>query len=450
MINKSIPSYQFAPEDASGMAREWSGIASALPRKLFALLFCLLFVGVGNAWGDSSYTLGWGTASGSAGTYTNFTAISGTVTGIVSFTTDQNDAAAPAYNGTSNELRLYFNNGGNGGSITLTPASGKIITGFVMTTTTAPDVKYSVDGGSATSVSVSSNTYIVTGISAYTSVTIQNVNTTNTQLRITTIQISYTNAPSYSVTWLVNGANWNTGHGSPTTSVYAGQKVTDLPTEPTSAACDNSKVFVGWTNSAYSHATDAPTVLFKTASASPTVSANTTYYAVFATATAANKTVTYPISSLGNFGTPTGTTPAGSSASIDETYTTTKQMTGGNSQTVTLTGWGTTNITSITLSMKSNKSGGAGKLSYSTNSGSTYNYIVGSSSKGVAFNNSAWYGAWSQDYVDVTKTVNITGVANNTIKIKIEVVFIVNHIHLLIPDITTQIMQLLAVPHLLQ
>ena len=34
-----------SPEDASGMAREWSGIASALPRKLFALLFCLLFVG---------------------------------------------------------------------------------------------------------------------------------------------------------------------------------------------------------------------------------------------------------------------------------------------------------------------------------------------------------------------------------------------------------------------
>ncbi len=376
-----------------------------------------------SAWADSSYTIGWGTASGTAGTYTNFTTTSGNVTNIVSFTTAQNDGTtSPTYNSNNNDLRLYYGSStdGNGGSITLTPASGKVITGFVMTTSTSPSVKYSVDGGSATSVSVSSNTYTVSSISAYSSVTIQNVNTTNTQLRIKTIQISYTTAPSYSVTWLVNGENWNTGHGTPSTSVYAGSKVTDLPTEPTTAACDNSKVFVGWTNSSYSHASDAPTVLFKAASAAPTVSANTTYYAVFATATAASKTVTYPISLLDNFGTPSGTAPAGSSASIAETYTTTKQMTEGNSQTVTLTGWGTTNITNITLSMKSNKSSGAGKLSYSTNSGSTYSYIVGSSSAGVAFNNASWYGAWSQSYVDISKTVNFTGTANNTIKIKIE------------------------------
>ncbi|MBQ7531488.1 MAG: hypothetical protein IJT12_07250 [Paludibacteraceae bacterium] len=387
----------------------------SLGSRVVAVLCLLLTIGVGNAWGDSTYTLGWGTATGSSGTYTNFTTTSGSVTNIVSFSTAKNDGSnEPAYNSSSSELRLYYNSGGNGGSITLTPASGIIITGFVMTTSTSPSVKYSVDGGSATSVSASSNTYTVSSITAYSSVTIQNVNTSNTQLRIKTIQISYTTAPSYSVSWSVNGENWNTGHGSPSTSVYSGSKVTALPTAPTSSACDNSKVFVGWTNSSYSHASTAPTILFTDATGAPAVTANVTYYAVFATATPANKTVTYSITSKNTFGTPTGTPPTGSSASITETYSTSKQMTKDNSQTVTLTGWGTTSISNITLSMKSNGSGGGGTLSYSTNSGSSYTDITSGK-----FNTSNWYGSWSSSFVEISKDVSITGVADNTIMIKI-------------------------------
>lgn len=165
--------------------------------------------GASSAWADETYILGWGTASGTSGTYTNFTVTSGSVTDIVSFTTAKNSSSTtPAYNSSNNELRLYYNSGGNGGSITLTPATGITITGFVMTTSTTPSVKYTVDGGNATSVSASNNTYTVTGISATSSLTIQNVNTSNTQLRIKTIAITYTSSstPTYAVTYDGNGA----------------------------------------------------------------------------------------------------------------------------------------------------------------------------------------------------------------------------------------------------
>ena len=165
--------------------------------RLIILLLLVLGVG-GSAWAET-YTLGWGTASGS--NFTNFTATSGSVSGILSFTTAKNGAgSAPAYNASNSELRLYYGSGGNGGSITITPASGITITGAVITTSTSPTVKYKVDGGSATSVTVSSNTYTISGISAESSLEIQNCNTTNTQLRIKTIQITYTTSvPSISM-----------------------------------------------------------------------------------------------------------------------------------------------------------------------------------------------------------------------------------------------------------
>lgn len=97
------------------------------------------------------------------------------------------------------------------------------------------------------------------------------------------------------VNWSVNGENWNTGHGSPTTRVVAGNKVTALPTAPTSAACDGSKVFVGWTTSEYSHASTAPTTLFTTAAGAPNVDDDVTYYAVFADAADGSSSKTYEL-----------------------------------------------------------------------------------------------------------------------------------------------------------
>ena len=141
---------------------------------------------------ERTYTIGWGQASGTTGTYSNFTATSGSVTNILSFTSEKNGASSePAYNANSEELRLYYSSQGNGGSITITPASKVTLTGFVMTTSTSPSVKYFVDGGSAKTVSYSSNAYTVTNISATSSLKIQNANTSNTQLRIETIALTY-------------------------------------------------------------------------------------------------------------------------------------------------------------------------------------------------------------------------------------------------------------------
>ncbi len=143
-----------------------------------------------NAWAET-YTIGWGTASGDNSS--NFNTTEGTVTGILSFSSAKESSSNnPAYNSNSSELRLYYNAKGEGGSITLTPATGVTITGFVMTTSTSPSVNYSVDGGTATSVSASNNTYTVTDIEATSSLKIQNVNTSNTQLRIKTIEVTYT------------------------------------------------------------------------------------------------------------------------------------------------------------------------------------------------------------------------------------------------------------------
>ena len=83
----------------------------------------------------------------------------------------------------------------------------------------------------------------------------------------------------YTVSWKVNGADYN--EGNPSTDVKDGSRVATLPTAPSAI---NGKVFVGWTNTEISTSQDnAPSVLFNTASSAPAVTANTTYYAVFAT-----------------------------------------------------------------------------------------------------------------------------------------------------------------------
>ncbi len=165
-----------------------------MKKHLRYLLTLLLVMVASVGWADT-YTIGWGTASGDAGTYTNFEGTGGSVDGIVSYSTEKNSSSSnPAYNEKSNELRLYYHSSGNGGSITLTPASGVTITGIVMTTSTAPNVNYFVDGGTATAVTVSNNTYTISGISATSSLKIQNANTSNTQLRIKTITITYSSS----------------------------------------------------------------------------------------------------------------------------------------------------------------------------------------------------------------------------------------------------------------
>ena len=95
-----------------------------------------------------------------------------------------------------------------------------------------------------------------------------------------TINVTFNALPTHTVTWKVNGTEYNAG--SPTTQVYDGGKVTTLPTAPDPANyC--GQVFAGWTTTPIDGEVDTePSVLFTTAANSPEITGNITFYAVFA------------------------------------------------------------------------------------------------------------------------------------------------------------------------
>ena len=127
--------------------------------------------------------------------------------------------------------------------------------------------------------------------------------------------------------------------------------------------------------------------------------------------------VTYTTSS----GSPSasGNTITGATASFSDNTNQNNhtQMLASGNMTLTLTNLGGINISNITLSMKSNSSKGAGTLCYSTDGGSNWTYLVGSSGSGVNFNNASWHGSWSTSYVDVSKDVTLNNVTQLKIKI---------------------------------
>ena len=90
-----------------------------------------------------------------------------------------------------------------------------------------------------------------------------------------TVRINFAEKPTYIVSWNVNGTNYSNTYCKDAT-IPSG----DIPS-PTSSNCDGSKVFVGWTtHSDYYNRSEAPDDLTQTPST--TVTANVTYYAVFA------------------------------------------------------------------------------------------------------------------------------------------------------------------------
>ncbi len=125
-----------------------------------------------------------------------FVDVSGTIDSNIAFTTDKNEASSvPAFNTTSNELRLYYSSTGNGCSLTLTPSNGAVITDVKLTASSAtytPTVKYNVDGAADATAVLATTVYSITGINASTSLKLRNANTTNTQLRVKTIEVTYT------------------------------------------------------------------------------------------------------------------------------------------------------------------------------------------------------------------------------------------------------------------
>lgn len=100
-----------------------------------------------------------------------------------------------------------------------------------------------------------------------------------------TVAVTVTEVQKYNVTWNVNGKVYT--EGNPTTEVVEGEKLSTLPTAPASIS---GLVFMGWTNGAVTSQEAAPAVLFTSAADAPAVTADVTYYAVFAAQTGAGWT----------------------------------------------------------------------------------------------------------------------------------------------------------------
>lgn len=115
------------------------------------------------------------------------------------------------------------------------------------------------------------------------------------------------------------------------------------------------------------------------------------------------KTVTYKQTSTSAASVSSGTAPTGSSVTFSNTYTVKDQLTKNNSMTYTLKGYAGKKITAISMSMHSNKSAGTGK--FSLVAGTTTLAEIASN---TGFNQSAWYGSWTQSYVAVTPTMTKT------------------------------------------
>lgn len=94
-----------------------------------------------------------------------------------------------------------------------------------------------------------------------------------------------------------------------------------------------------------------------------------------------------------------GDVPEGSEAVFVATQGRGGQMTAGNSATLSLTGWDDCTIHSVTLSMHSNKASGAGRLAMTIGTQCVWEIAD------APFESTAWYGAWSQAWVDISKSI---------------------------------------------
>ena len=112
--------------------------------------------------------------------------------------------------------------------------------------------------------------------------------------------------------------------------------------------------------------------------------------------------VTYSVTSTSAVSV-SGTAPTGATATYSSTYSSKCQLTGGNSMTLTLSGYKGYIIKSIKLSMKSNSGGGSGN--FSAVAGTT----TISSISTAYFNSASWNGAYTTSYVTIVPTMSNDG-----------------------------------------
>lgn len=292
--------------------------------RMAAVLCLLVTLGVGNVCGATIAS--WGKISIAAST--NYTASGG----------DANNKSVAKFSSSK-----AINTGEGTNSYYGSAASGAIITfsSLNLSTYTSIQISFysrasksgtmylecSTDGvswvsvGSAT-LNGTESQKTISGIPYYATYLRLSHNQSSGSLYFGTVTISGTAATMRTVTWHVNGET--TTAGSPTVSVPNGAKVGKLPTAPASSACDGTKIFVGWSATPIVGTTDTePADLFDTFLDAPTVSANTDYYAVFATATPGadtNREYSFLTSPATSTSTSAGWSITNTTASYADTY----------------------------------------------------------------------------------------------------------------------------------
>lgn len=157
-------------------------------KKIYSLFAAVVLAASVNAQTTVNYVMadqGWANATAISG---------GTIDANLSFKTSKNGSSnAPAYFTADKSLRFYFLASGDGGGINLTPKNGAKITNVTINAVTGntPKVSYKVDGGTKVNATLAGTTYTISGVEAATSLSFQNANTTNTQLRIVSISVTY-------------------------------------------------------------------------------------------------------------------------------------------------------------------------------------------------------------------------------------------------------------------
>ena len=248
----------------------------------------------------------------------------------------------------------------SGNALTITPASGVTITSitFTATSTSYASTLSSSTWTNATS-SVSGSTVTVTPTNGATTVSASVGGTCG----FTSVQVCYTTS----------------GGGTPTLSSIS---VSTPPTKTSYTAGEYfdptglviTRTYSNSTSDTYAYAGHTSEFSF-----SPSTSTALTTSDASVTITYGGKSTTQTITVTSGGGstatfTPTSSSagtlsgePSGASAVFVNTYNSANQITGNNSQTLTLSGFDDYTITAITLNVKNNASSGAGTVSVSVN-----------------------------------------------------------------------------------
>lgn len=180
--------------------------------KRLAALMLITLMAVGNVFADQvTYVF-------SEQGFTNDQMLgSGNINEFISFTSSKQESSTqgPKFFTSGNEARFYFAASGQGNEMTLIPALGYKITGLVINAKNnyTPIVGCVVDGVEVESAySLDGTVYTFSGIEALQSLKFYNANTTNKQLRATSITITYQQSDAPVVAAPTFGNNIATGN----------------------------------------------------------------------------------------------------------------------------------------------------------------------------------------------------------------------------------------------